>query len=392
MLTSDLLQFVNRGGVAYPTFLKGQREAWAEKVLEVITAHLQKRRGELQDALKVLEGDSPDYRLVRALAHLALEKADFTIMAPIEPEILRREAFTQAAGTGHGPRAVGVIVRELAARYELAAEVIPEMLYADLPENQILVSLPELTPKMLVERYNLAQAQGLLYYANQLVITAHRNVPGEYRRLFHRIKFYGLMYAVEGNLDDGYRVYVDGPASILRQNQKYGVKMAAFLPALLNISKWELEANLFVKGKSARYTVTSDAPLVSHYPKPPEFDSLLEASFVERWNKLKTPWSLEREVEIIDLKGTVFVPDFAVRHPDSRVAHVEIVGFWHPDYLRRKFDKVKRAGMKNLILAVSDRLKVTDDHLEGVPGPVIFFKGKVDPKAVLETVETMEGE
>lgn len=81
------------------------------------------------------------------------------------------------------------------------------------------------------------QAQGLLYSALHLRLTAHRNVPGEYRRLFRHLKFHGLMYAVEGHLDDGYQIYVDGPASLFKQTRKYGLQMAMFLPALLRVSR-----------------------------------------------------------------------------------------------------------------------------------------------------------
>jgi predicted nuclease of restriction endonuclease-like RecB superfamily len=136
-----------------------------------------------------------------------------------------------------------------------------------------------------------------------------------------------------------------------------------------------------------RYTLTSEARLVSHYSKPPAFDSLLEEAFFKRWARLKTPWTLEREVEIIDLKGTVFLPDFALRHPDGRTVYMEIVGFWHPDYLKRKLEKVRRAGLPHLILAVSERLQVGEGDLEGLPGPVIFFKGKLDPGKVREVAE-----
>jgi predicted nuclease of restriction endonuclease-like RecB superfamily len=87
---------------------------------------------------------------------------------------------------------------------------------------------------------------------------------------------------------------------------------------------------------------------------------------------LETPWTLEREVEIIDLKGTVFLPDFALRHPDGRTIYVEIVGFWHPDYLKRKLGKVRRAGLPNLILAVSERLKVGEGDLKGLPGSKVL--------------------
>ena len=148
-------------------------------------------------------------------------------------------------------------------------------------------------------------------------IVAHRNVPGEYRRLFHRLKFHGLMYAVEGNLDDGYQLYIDGPVSLFKQTRKYGIQMAIFLPALLQISRWQMQAMIYMKGQEVTYNLNSDSPLRTQKPAPPEFDSLLEQNFAERWLKMNSDWALEREVEIVDLKGTVFVPDFALRHRDG---------------------------------------------------------------------------
>jgi predicted nuclease of restriction endonuclease-like RecB superfamily len=165
--------------------------------------------------------------------------------------------------------------------------------------------------------------------------------------------------------------------------------MASFLPALLHISRWEMTAVLRMGEQEVVYNLDSQAPLHSHYAPPSTYDSLLERSFAERWSKLDTPWILEREVEIIDLKGTVFVPDFALRHPDGRVVHIEIMGFWHPDYLRRKLDKVKRANQSNLILAVSDRLNVGEEDIKDLPGPVLFFKGKLEPRRVLTVLETI---
>lgn len=390
MLPGDLLRYTVRAGAALPLYLKGDRTHWAEKVLQIIDTHRSKTRGDLAEALRSLEGDSPDYYLIRGLAHIAINEAIFKPVLELDIAQLRSEAFSLANEKGHGTQQTETIMQELANRYQVDVKSIRAALYADLPEQHILISVPELDPMVLVDRYNLAQAQGLLYYAHWLVINAHRNVPGEYRRLFHRLKLFGLMYAVEGNLEDGYRVHVDGPASIFRQTRKYGMGMAAFLPALLQVTKWQMEAELDLKGRQTNYILTSESPLKSHYPKPPVYDSILEASFVERWNSLDTLWRLEREVEIIDLKGTVFVPDFALRHPDGRTAHVELVGFWHPDYLKRKFDKTRKAGMHNLLLAVSDRLNVTEEHLQGLVGPVIFFKGKLEPKAVLTAIEEMK--
>lgn len=393
MLPSELLFSFKRGAEVYPRFLRPDQQRWAEQVLSLIREHQQGPRGELQAALRALEGDSPDYRIVRGLAHLALNAAEFTLATgELEPETLRRETFLQAAARGgYGETQAREVLAAVAPRYQLEPEGLREALYADLPENHLLTVLPDFTPDKLIDRYNLAQAQGLLYSALYLRLTAHRNVPGEYRRLFQHLKFYGLMYAVEGNLDDGYQIYVDGPASLFKQTRKYGLQMALFLPALLRVSRWRLEATLQRDGDELRYRLDSQSPLRSLQEAPPAYDSLLEESFARRWSQLDTGWSLEREVEIVDLKGTVFVPDFALRHTGGRIAHVEIMGFWHPDYLRRKLDKLRRAAMPDLIVAVSERLNVGVEDFCDIPGPVIFFKGKLEPRQVLNVLESMDG-
>ena len=391
MLTTDLLFSYQRGAQVYPRFLRREQQIWAEQVLNLIREHQHRSRGDLQAALRALEGDSPDYRIVRGLAHLALNAAEFTLATgDLEPEMLRREVFTLAAERGgYGETQAREVLEAVAPRYQLEAETLREALYADLPENHLLTALPDFAPEQLVDRYNLAQAQGLLYSALCLRLTAHRNVPGEYRRLFQHLKFHGLMYAVEGNLDDGYQIYVDGPASLFKQTRKYGLQMALFLPALLRVSRWQMEAVLQRDGQEVSYRLDSQSPLKPLTAAPPAYDSLLEENFARRWEKLGTPWTLEREVEIVDLKGTVFVPDFALRHTDGRVVHLEIMGFWHPDYLRRKLDKLRRAAMPNLIVAVSQRLNAGAEDFRDIPGPVVFFKGKLEPRPVLTLLESL---
>lgn len=391
MLPSDLLFSRRRGAHIYPKFLKKDQQRWAESVLNMLQGHQHRTRGELQEALKALEGDSPDYRIVRGFAHLALNGAQFTLAIPeIAPESLRQDVFSLASQRGVCNEAQALILlNDLSEKYQLDPDTLRNALYADLPERHVLSALPDYQATELVDRYNVAQAQGLLYSALYLRISAHRNVPGEYRRLFQQLKFHGLMYAVEGNLDDGYQIYVDGPASLFKLTRKYGIQMALFLPALLRITRWEMEAVLCKDDRELIYSLNSESPLRSHYAKVSAYDSLLEKTFAERWEKLQSPWVLEREVEIVDLKGTVFVPDFALRHEDGRTVHIEIVGFWHPDYLRRKLDKVKRANMHDLVLAVSDRLNVSTEAVEELPGPVLFFKGKLEPRKVLEVVETI---
>jgi len=392
MLKSEHLLYTLRSGRAYPKFAKRDKALpWAESVLQILKQHLGLSRGQLDEALRVLEGDSPDYTLVRGLAHLALSEAEFDIRAPLEPLFLRSKIFALASARGYGEREAQAVLEQVADEYGLERGVIQENLYADLPENHLLVRLPSFSPTELLDRYDLAQAQGLLYYATGLTIQAYRNSVGEYKKLFRYLKFYGLMFAVEGDLDSGYRISIDGPTSLFSQTRRYGVRMAALLPALLNVSKWELSAQLQLQGQAVEYALDSKAKLKSHYPKPPEFDSMLESTFASRWIKLDTAWRLEREVEVVDLGGTVFLPDFALRHPAGPTVYLEIVGFWHPDYLRRKLEKVKKAHLDNLILAVSERLNVGKEGLEEVAGiaEILLFKGQLRPEAVLGILEAL---
>lgn len=112
--------------------------------------------------------------------------------------------------------------------------------------------------------------------------------------------------------------------------------------------------------------------LVSHYKDHTLYDSQLEESFAERFAKVDTPWKMERETEIINLKDTVFIPDFAFRHPDGRTGLLEIVGFWRPEYLSKKIAKIRRANRSDLVIAVSETLRVSDTTLSDLPGYGFF--------------------
>ncbi|HEX2276626.1 MAG TPA: DUF790 family protein, partial [Candidatus Tectomicrobia bacterium] len=116
--------------------------------------------------------------------------------------------------------------------------------------------------------------------------------------------------------------------------------------------------------------------------------SILEQAFAERWARTPTPWRLEREVDLIPLPGSVMVPDFRLVHPDGRSCVLEIVGYWRPEYLRKKFAQVRRAAREDIILAVSERLNLERAGVkrEDIPARVVWFKDRVLPKAVLDVL------
>jgi predicted nuclease of restriction endonuclease-like RecB superfamily len=359
-------------------------------------------RADLQAQLQVLEGEDTDYRTKRGLAYL-LESAfcTFEMRSPIDPVLLRQRIFALSAKAMPGTQSSSATVTAVAEAlsHELEQEVSPEhiraWLYADLPEQQMLSSFEAPTPEALLERYNLSQAQGVLYRASHVVITAHRNDPGEYKLLFRYVKLFGLMAYIEGDADHGFTLTIDGPTSLFTPSTRYGLALAKMLPALLHVTRWSLTATLVPRRLSpytpqlARFQIDAGCGLTSHYPPGKVHDSMLEQAFAERWAQTKTLWRLEREVDLIPIPGSVMVPDFRLVHPDGRSVLLEIVGYWRPEYLRKKFAQVRQAGRQDLILAISERLNLERAGVKAsdLPTRVVWFKDRVLPKAVLEVLD-----
>jgi hypothetical protein len=94
-------------------------------------------------------------------------------------------------------------------------------------------------------------------------------------------------------------------------------------------------------------------------------------------------------VDLIPLPGSVMVPDFRLVHPDGRSVLLEIVGYWRPEYLRKKFAQVRRARREDILLAVSERLNLERAGVKrhDMPAQVVWFKDRLLPQAVLAVLE-----
>lgn len=412
MLTSDLVLARREGDRVVPYRLEPDDPAQlrlAEALIDLFSRHVGQPREVLNAALADFVGNSPAFRVPRGLVKLLVDDcAEFALPStPLPPFELRRRVFLAAAEQHPLSLAPSMLtpVTALDIHAEVAAALTAELgrdvqaeeiaagLFADRSDQQRLTSFDAPTPRWLLDRYNLAQAQGALYRCIRMQLVAERNIPARYQQLFRLIKFHRLIHQITGDPEHGYEIELDGPASVLHCTTRYGVDMAIFLPALLWCTKWRLKAELQEPDGKTRWLVLDSATtnLVSHYKDQPLYDSALERNFAERFERLECPWRLERETEIIHAGQMVMIPDFRFRHrEDGRTALLEIVGYWRPEYLRRKFAKLATAGRNDLIVAINAELHVGGrerERLDTLPGPVVFFKQALDPKAVLEALE-----
>lgn len=406
MLPTDLLVHRQTGETIIPQKLKidAKNLAIATEMINSFQETVGKTQGELDKRLQEIEGDDPNYRFKRGLAHMLRGSfSTFEILSPLEPIELRKRVFTTAAEVVPSIQSTELTLEKLATQMsqQLNREVMPDEikkgLYADLQENRILTQFDAPTPEALLHRYNLSQVQGIFYKASHIQLNAHRNDPGEYKLLFRYVKLFQLMTYIEGDADHGFTLTIDGPYSLFKPSTRYGLALAKMLPALLHVTKWSLHATLQNRDtysgawKKGRFSIDSDCDLVSHYPPGKPYDSMLEASFAERWAKLKTEWKLEREVDLIPIPGSVMIPDFRLVHPSGESYLLEIVGYWRPEYLKKKFSQVQSAECDNLILAVSERLNLEKAgvKVKDVPVPIVWFKDKLLPKSVLKVLNSI---
>lgn len=98
-------------------------------------------------------------------------------------------------------------------------------------------------------------------------------------------------------------------------------------------------------------------------------------------------WELVREDDVLDIGEEVLIPDFAIEHPDGRRAILEIMGFWTPEYLESKLEKIRHADAENLIVAVSENLDCARDEFGEVSDRVLWFKTGIHVYDLVEVAE-----
>lgn len=438
MLTADLARSRTRNGTIQPLFIDPTEETYRETAAELIRifeAHVGKPRGKLEETIDELTIADTDYKVVQGLAKLLQDECEFETVAAADPREIRQRLFEKANGSypvvrqptlGEDTQSV-VVYSWVADELGISLEECYHGMYADLAENKRLVRFGDrvsqdyehagesssttrltgdseesyatetISVEWLLTRYNLALAQAVLYDATRLRI----RVWDHFSTVFSYVKLFGLMHRIypidtDGtrveatDQAEGYEAVLDGPASLFSQSRKYGIRMANFLPALPLCDRWEMEAEIAdddALNTTLRFDLDHTTGLSSHYSAQDAFDSDLERTLAQKWERANTDWTLLREDDVLDLGAEVMIPDFALEHPDGRRAILEIVGFWTPEYLEEKLTKIHDADLDHLLVAVSERLECSADDFGRGHNRLLWFKSGIHVYDVVDLAE-----
>lgn len=405
MLTKELAIFEFEGERIKPDRLTrkshGHYLAYAGQMLRVYAEGIGRTRHELHGAIRQIFADEPDcpparieafcklldeariseYETDRRGKAAGLRSRVFRLAAPHHPLVVCKEQLFD-----HGEQETKQAIAGALGRPSWQS--IEAELFADVLEFNRLMSFAGYPDaEALLSRYNVAQTQAALFYATRLVIRAR----SDFQRIATHAKLARLLHNIippPGGVAGGeYTFILDGPASVLRETRRYGYNLARFLPALLSCRDWRMEAEILFKpyGRKARLALSSASGLKSEMPPPDEFDSSVEETFARKWGEeSRNGWSLKREAAILQRKQTAFVPDFALRHEDGRNALLEIVGFWTPEYLQAKIEKLKLFAQEHIILAVAEGVA---RKWENPPQNMVLYKTALKLNDVLAALE-----
>lgn len=401
MLPSNLLMAKTRRGFITPVYAELTEENInvAERLIQAYESHVGSKKGVLKDYVSELEDLGYDYRYVRGLSILLDRRSVFRFRAESNPVEVRRRVFELAGEEGVPTNldARNSMLEKAASKLGLRVEEVESLLYADLEDELLLEDFKPLEAEKLVKWYNLALTQTLLFYSTEVKFTA----LGNWQRIFREVKRLGLIYEVWKEANRCW-VKVDGPLSLFKLNRRYGTALARLLPTVVKGGGWALEAKILRSGfnghsrlldfrveewKHGRLLEAEDQ--LERLESASAYDSGVERDFALRFEALNTGWRVRREPEPIPVGGAVIIPDFSFEKGGSRV-YMEVVGFWTPEYLKRKIEKLGMLKDLEMIVAVDEELACHGvDRLKGV-FDVVYFKGKIPLKPILSHLKRVE--
>ena len=397
MLTSELALNFRRGDKIYPRLIKTDDAGYlndAGNLIEIFDEFHNKTRGELENELEEFIGTGTDYRIMRGLIKLLTDRCEFETRAPAEPAEIRQKVFLEARKFQPvtPDSADKKIVLEIAAeKFGTDANSVFDNLYSDLSAQQKLTSFENIAARDLLNLYNLAQAQAILYKCVEMKIRVAPSDAANYRAIFGWIKHFGLIHSITGNAKNGYEITLTGAASLFHRSQKYGVQMSVFLPALLLCENWKFRAEIAQKqGGNLFYELSCEqTEIVSNRFDEPEYKNPDIEKLRKNWDKFSTDWLLETNNKVIDLGKSAFIPDLLLLAPDGREIFLDVLGFWTPKSLQKRLAEFDAANYKNFIIAASNELRGSREEFLKESPNLILYKTKIEPRVIIDLAENI---
>ncbi|MBF0380635.1 MAG: DUF790 family protein [Magnetococcales bacterium] len=383
MLTKDLIRFSrNRQSRIFPRFLNVDDKVTQNLVEELINLYqtgVGQSREDLADlALPIINAHRSPL-IAKGINKLLLDRSVFR-----EPDKdvapFRAKVFAAAAkllkSDDDRMDSLSYFRQVVGQEQQKDADELAAELHGDLPIRQPLQSFEEIPPVKLIHRYNLAQAQGLLFNSTKTSISFKEPDVGKRRFFFRYLRFFRLLARLYKDGGDRYRLELDGPLSLFDQTRKYGLRMANFLPVVVLLQEWKLSAAVKPEQRSGTLQLDQNDGLISHYRITTAYIPDEFKIFAQQFKKEAAGWKIQKVSPLLDLgKQELAIPDFSFRHESGLTVHIELFHRWHKGALGRRLKHMD--GLKKkipLVIGADLYLKKDPQTLKVMEGSSWFEK------------------
>jgi len=387
MLPKDLLPVISKQGTIRPkyAFPNPGSLSMLDDLIQLFKSARGSKRGELDGLLKGLE-TGLDYKMVRGVATLLFRRCEFGSSPPLDPIAVRRAVFRRASEAGvttreERDRVISGCAKEMGRR----PEEVEESLWADMEEEQSMVSFKDIDARDLLRMYNLSLVQTLLFKARSMEIAVPEGCIG----LVSTAKRLGLMYRVERR-GDGFLLSIDGPLSALRLCERYGNLMARLVPEMVRLPRWEMWAHIAWRGeKPSLFELSSsrDGDLIAYRELDGGGTDEGVADRAKMLSKLRGSlkgWTVEEVASPVTVEGLTFLPDLKASK-DGQMLYLELLGFWTEDFLRKRPGASRHGGY----FAFAERSMACSGASKGAG--VILYDKRTLVKEVVSAVQRYAG-
>lgn len=309
-----------------------------------------------------------------------------TVTTAVNPIDVRRMLFEESSRRGFALTDLEreSIINSVSEKVRVSPGDIKRIMWSDLDDNLVFERFDDIDAETLVGWYNLSLIQTLLFNATKMEFRVSGGT--NWKRILRNVKRLGLMYHLENrNQQSNNRAgtgslvcSLEGPLSLFKLTDRYGTSLAKLLPSIVlpkdcadwQIDVWVIRKTMMQGKKLYQFKLSKEDQTSLHLAEPfytprnggsdnkgrqqtssvtsedhYSFDSTVEEKFARKFNEVvgeESGWNLVREPDpLIVADGKAFIPDFMFEKYGSRV-YLEIVGFWTPEYLERKIQKVKQ--------------------------------------------------
>ena len=371
MLTKDLLAFRRQKDRIKPSFL--DTADWrhlklAEQFLTIYSNGESLTRSEIDEQVAMVVNGCRNLKLAKGLNKLCQDRSEFSKPGDYDYPAMRKQLFMASSKllTSAEHDDYHDYQMEVYRKTEDIQDFVQGSFYSDLPQNEELSKFKNLSAKHLLERYNNSLVQSLLLHSGKLNIEITKPDAQKLRRLFKYLKFFRLLADIKcggtsvrstSKAPAKVTMSVDGPASLFENTNKYGLQLACFFPALPDLEKWKLSAEIKLNNQHFQLKLDQKSGLVSHYRNfssyVPEEIRLFHTAFKEKSDE----WQIIGQTPFIHIgDGEMIFPDLSFQNKSGEIFHLELFHRWHMSQIVKRLEQGDQKQFNNLIVGVDRSL------------------------------------